>query len=45
MIDFDGVYDFCCLNDWFLLGMKGSISEFELGVIWVWMVDVVWVKV
>lgn len=33
VIDLDGVYDPCRPNDRLLLGMKGSISEFELGVI------------
>jgi len=33
VIDLDGVYDPCCRNDRLLLGMKGSISEFELGVL------------
>src|SRR3954470_16396315 len=33
VIDWDGVYDPCRPNDRLLLGMKGSISEFELGVI------------
>src|SRR5260370_38774608 len=32
-IDLDGVYDPCRPNDRLLLGMKGSISEFELGII------------
>lgn len=32
VIDLDGVYDPCRPNDRLLLGMKGSISEFELGV-------------
>jgi len=32
VIDLDGVYDPCRPNDRFLLGMKGSISEFELGI-------------
>ena len=32
VIDMDGVYDPCRPNDRLLLGMKGSISEFELGV-------------
>ena len=32
VIDLDGVYDPCQPNDRLLLGMKGSISEFELGV-------------
>jgi DNA invertase Pin-like site-specific DNA recombinase len=30
VIDLDGVYNPCRLNDRLLLGMKGSISEFEL---------------
>jgi DNA invertase Pin-like site-specific DNA recombinase len=33
VIDLDGVNDPCRPNDRLLLGMKGSISEFELGVI------------
>ncbi|CAN5191010.1 recombinase family protein [soil metagenome] len=33
VIDPDGVYDPCRPNDRLLLGMKGSISAFELGVI------------
>src|SRR5215813_11227130 len=33
VIDIDGVYNPCRPNDRLLLGMKGSISEFELGVI------------
>ena len=33
VIDHDGIYDPCRPNDRLLLGMKGSISEFELGVI------------
>jgi DNA invertase Pin-like site-specific DNA recombinase len=33
VIDVDGVYDPCRPNDRLLLGMKGSISEFELGVL------------
>ena len=33
VIDTDGVYDPCRPNDRLLLGMKGSISEFELSVI------------
>ena len=33
VIDIDGVYDPCRPNDRLLLGMKGSISEFELGII------------
>ena len=33
VIDLDGVYDPCRPNDRLLLGMKGSISQFELGVL------------
>jgi DNA invertase Pin-like site-specific DNA recombinase len=33
VIDLDGVYDPGLPNDRLLLGMKGSISEFELGVL------------
>src|SRR5437868_11902254 len=33
VIDMDGVYDPCRPDDRLLLGMKGSISEFELGVL------------
>jgi excisionase family DNA binding protein len=33
VIDMDGIYDPCRPNDRLLLGMKGSISEFELGVL------------
>src|SRR6478735_5663114 len=33
VIDLDGVYDPCRPNDRLLLGMKGSISEFELSVL------------
>src|SRR5277367_4910938 len=33
VIDLDGVYDPCRPNDRLLLGMKGSISEFELGML------------
>jgi len=39
VIDIDGVYDPCRPNDRLLLGMKGSISEFELGVLRARMVD------
>ena len=38
VIDLDGVYDPCRPNDR-LLGMKGSISEFELGVLRARMLD------
>ena len=33
VIDHDGVYNPCQPNDRLVLGMKGSISEFELGVL------------
>jgi excisionase family DNA binding protein len=39
VIDLDGVYDPQRPNDRLLLGMKGSISEFELGVIRARMLD------
>ena len=39
VIDLDGTYDPCLPNDRLLLGMKGSISEFELGVIRARMLD------
>ena len=39
VIDVDGVYDPCRPNDRLLLGMKGSISEFELGVLRTRMLD------
>lgn len=39
VIDLDGVYNPCRVNDRLLLGMKGSISEFELGVIKARMLD------
>src|SRR3954453_6746034 len=39
VIDLDGVYDPCRPNDRLMLGMKGSISEFELGVIRARMLD------
>src|SRR5271166_6103692 len=41
VIDMDGVYDPCRANDRLLLGMKGSISEFELGVLRSRMLDAV----
>ena len=40
VIDLDGVYNPCRPNDRLLLGMKGSISEFELGVLRSRMLDV-----
>ena len=33
LIDFDGVYDPCVLNDRLLLGLKGTMSEFELNLL------------
>src|SRR5580658_8592959 len=39
VIDLDGVYKPCRPNDRLLLGMKGSISEFELGVLRARMLD------
>lgn len=39
VIDLDGVYNPCQPNDRLLLGMKGSISEFELGVLRARMLD------
>ena len=39
VIDLDGVYDPCRPNHRLLLGMKGSISEFELGVLRTRMLD------
>ena len=39
VIDHDGVYNPCQPNDRLLLGMKGSISEFELGMLRARMLD------
>jgi len=39
VIDLDGVYNPCLPNDRLLLDMKGSISEFELGVLRARMLD------
>jgi len=39
VIDLDGIYDPCRPNDRLLLGMKGSISEFELNIIRTRMLD------
>jgi excisionase family DNA binding protein len=39
VIDLEGVYDPCRPNDRLLLGMKGSISEFELGILRTRMID------
>jgi len=40
LIDHDGIYNPCHPNDCLLLGMKGRISEFELGVFRTRMLDV-----
>ena len=39
VIDMEGVYDPCRPNDRLLLGMKGSVSEFELGTMRTRMLD------
>ncbi|MGH8153242.1 MAG: recombinase family protein [Rhodanobacteraceae bacterium] len=39
VIDTEGIYDPCRPNDRLLLGMKGSISEFELNILRVRMLD------
>lgn len=39
VVDHDGIYNPCQPNDRLLLGMKGSISEFELGVLRTRMLD------
>lgn len=39
VIDEDGVYDPCHPNDRLLLGMKGTVSEFELGILRARMLD------
>jgi len=44
VIDLEGVYDPCRPNDKLLLGMKGSISEFELGVLRARMLDAIRAK-
>jgi DNA invertase Pin-like site-specific DNA recombinase len=41
VIDLEGIYNPCRPNDRLLLGMKGSISEFELGVLRSRMLDAV----
>ena len=33
VIDYDGVYDPRLLNDRLLLGLKGSMAEFEIGLL------------
>ncbi len=44
VIDLDGVYNPCLPNDRLLLGMKGSISEFELGLLRVRLLEAAWAK-
>ncbi len=44
VIDLDGVYNPCLPNDRLLLGMKGSISEFELGLLRTRLLDAAWAK-
>jgi DNA invertase Pin-like site-specific DNA recombinase len=44
VIDLDGIYDPCRPNDRLLLGMKGSIREFELGVLRARMLEAARVK-
>lgn len=44
VIDLDGIYNPCLPNDRLLLGMKGTISEFELGILRTRLVDAVWAK-
>src|SRR5712664_766403 len=39
VIDLDGIYNPCRPNDCLLLGMKGSLSEFELGILRARMLD------
>ncbi|MGC8520119.1 MAG: recombinase family protein [Steroidobacteraceae bacterium] len=39
VIDMDGIYDPCRPNDRLLLGLKGSMSEFELGILRARLVD------
>ena len=33
VVDADGIYDHRLLNDKLLLGLKGTMSEFELGLL------------
>jgi DNA invertase Pin-like site-specific DNA recombinase len=44
VVDTDGVYDPCQPNDRLLLGMKGTISEFQLNVMRAQMTDALWSK-
>ncbi len=44
VIDLDGIYNPCLPNDRLLLGMKGSISEFELGILRARLLDAAWAK-
>ena len=42
--DTDGIYDPCLPNDRLLLGMKGTISEFELGMLRARLNEAMWAK-
>ena len=44
VFDNDGMYDPCRPNDRLLLGMKGTISEFELGILRSRMTEALWAK-
>lgn len=44
VIDVDGSYDPCLPNDRLLLGMKGTISEFELGILRARLNEALWSK-
>lgn len=44
VIDLDGVYNPCLPNDRLLLGMKGTMSEFELGILRTRLVEAVRAK-
>ncbi|MFL7868698.1 MAG: recombinase family protein, partial [Anaerolineales bacterium] len=44
VVDTDGIYDPCQPNDRLLLGMKGTISEFQLNVMRAQMTDALWSK-
>lgn len=44
VIDLDGIYNPCLPNDRLLLGMKGTLSEFELGVLRARLVESIWAK-
>ena len=44
VVDSDAVYDPCRPDDRLMLGMKGSINEFELGILRSRMTEALWVK-